>query len=312
MLAWLAPPLFALFVWWFATGLILLLVRLPRATHGRSMAGATAVLAAALACLWASREATDAAGAYLGFAAAVAAWGWVEIGFLTGRITGPRRLPCPSDASAWWRAGTAVQAILYHELALLGLGGAIALLAWGAANPIGWWTFLLLWGLRLSAKLNLFLGVRVPNSELLPDHLRYMDSFFARRAINPLFPLSVTLSTAVAVLLALSAAAHSAGSHMAAGLSLLAALAALGVLEHWFMVLPLPSTALWRWYLGPDRPGATARDATVRGALQPVALPPVALPPPPAGRTAAADLRAPSAGGTVVPLPLASLQRRRP
>jgi hypothetical protein len=34
---------------------------------------------------------------------------------------------------------------------------------------------------------------------------------------------------------------------------------ALAVLEHWFMVLPLPSEALWRWWgLRPPRPAWAA------------------------------------------------------
>ena len=37
---------------------------------------------------------------------------------------------------------------------------------------------------------------------------------------------------------------------------LLAVLTALALLEHWFMVLPLPDQKLWRWML-PDSPAAT-------------------------------------------------------
>jgi hypothetical protein len=33
----------------------------------------------------------------------------------------------------------------------------------------------------------------------------------------------------------------------------LSALTALALLEHWFMVLPLPDEKLWRWML-PERP----------------------------------------------------------
>ena len=32
-------------------------------------------------------------------------------------------------------------------------------LTWGGANQVGTWTFLVLWVMRLSAKLNVFLGV---------------------------------------------------------------------------------------------------------------------------------------------------------
>ena len=46
-----------------------------------------------------------------------------------------------------------------------------------------------------------------------------------------------------------AAAAVGATPHEVAGYSLLASLVALGLLEHWFMVLPVPADALWRWGL---------------------------------------------------------------
>ena len=45
------------------------------------------------------------------------------------------------------------------------------------------------------------------------------------------------------------AAGADAGSFDAAGYSFLAALMALAILEHWFLVLPLPTAALWSWGL---------------------------------------------------------------
>ena len=42
----LAAIVFALFIWWFSTGLILYLDGLPRATFAWSMTGATIILAA--------------------------------------------------------------------------------------------------------------------------------------------------------------------------------------------------------------------------------------------------------------------------
>ena len=67
--------------------------------------------------------------------------------------------------------------------------------------------------------------------------------------MNPLFPVSVTVSTAVLAWLVARAAAADAGSFEAAGYSFLAALMALAILEHWFLVLPLPTAALWSWGL---------------------------------------------------------------
>ena len=60
--------------------------------------------------------------------------------------------------------------------------------------------------------------------------------------------------TIVAVLLVQGALA--AAGFEAVGLALVTALLALAILEHWFLVLPLPDAALWTWVLRTRRPRA--------------------------------------------------------
>jgi hypothetical protein len=103
--------------------------------------------------------------------------------------------------------------------------------------------------MRLSAKLNVFLGVRNLAESFLPDHLSHLRSFFRRRRANALFPFSVAGSTLACALLLGEATAAGADAFRAVGFTLLGTLMALAVLEHWFMVLPLPFEALWRWAL---------------------------------------------------------------
>ena len=67
---------------------------------------------------------------------------------------------------------------------------------WGGANQTGWWTYIVLWSMRLSAKLNLFLGVHNLSESFLPTHLRYLQTYFTRRACNWLMPFSVIAGTA--------------------------------------------------------------------------------------------------------------------
>ena len=67
--------------------------------------------------------------------------------------------------------------------------------------------------------------------------------------MNLLFPVSVTVSTLLTALLLRRALLEEAGTFEAAGTSLLASLMVLAVLEHWFLVLPLPSSRLWRSFL---------------------------------------------------------------
>ncbi len=243
------PLLFTLFVWWFSTGAILYLDGLPRHTFKWSFAAASVWLVAALAGLWASNTDTSVFGAYCGFCCAVLVWAWQEIAFLLGYVTGPRRLACPPEATGWRRARYAVSTLLHHEIALLLLALAVTLLTWDAPNRTGLWIFMILWLMRQSAKLNIFLGVRNLNEGFLPAHLHYLQSYFRQRPMNPLFPASVLISTVAACMLWRAALADSATAFQATSLGLCAAMLSLAVVEHWFMVLPLPSQALWTWGL---------------------------------------------------------------
>ena len=80
--------------------------------------------------------------------------------------------------------------------------------------------------------------------------------------MNPLLPVSVTAGTVLAACLALAAGAPDATDAAAVRAALLATLAALAVLEHWFLVLPIPVAALWR---GGARDRADASRALAAG-----------------------------------------------
>ena len=249
MSQYLLPVLFALFVWWFSTGAILYLDGLPRRTFQWSMAGATGLALAGLYGLYVSSSSTSVAGAYCAFSCGVLVWAWHEVSFLLGFVTGPRVTPSPPGCSALTHFVCAIQTILYHEIALAGMAVAVVLVSWNAPNQVGTWTFLILWCMRQSAKLNLFLGVRNLSENFLPDHLRYLGTYFTRRRMNLLFPISVTVSTVLAVLIWRSAFSTDSGPFERTGLTFAGTLLTLAILEHWFMVLPLPIEALWNWGL---------------------------------------------------------------
>lgn len=246
---WLAPVLYTLLAWWFSTGLILYLDGLPRHTFAWTFNATTALLGAALWALVHTRNDMSAAGAYCAFTCALLVWAWQEVAFLLGYVTGPRRSACPLGARGWRRTGFAIQAVLYHELALLLLAVAVLACVGNGSNRVGVWTFMVLWAMRQSAKLNVFLGVRNLGESFLPEHLAYLKSYFQRRPMNVLFPFSVTLATGAAVAAWVRWADAPAGSPEATGLALVGTLLALGALEHWLLVLPLPTEALWRWGL---------------------------------------------------------------
>lgn len=241
------PILWTLFLWWFSTGVILYLNGLPRWTFKWTMLGTTGVLALSLVGLYATADDTRITGAYLAFTCALMVWAWQEVAFLLGYVTGSRRTPCPPSVRGWQRFKVAFQAVWHHELALLVLGVAVLTATWGEPNQTGVWTYAVLWIMRQSAKLNVFLGVRNLNESFLPPHLAYLQSFFRRRAMNAFFPLSVALAGWVLVEMAVAAQAADAVARLS--LTLAGTMLALAILEHLLLVLPVRSTALWRWAL---------------------------------------------------------------
>ena len=245
----------ALFVWWFSTGLILWRVRAAdnkgRAAHLWSVIGALPLLALGLYGVHATLNDATAIGVYAAFLSALAIWGWIELAFLSGIITGPNTHDCPANATLSERFIRAFGTIAWHEslLAVTALG----LLGWSlnAANPFALWTFALLFFARISAKLNLFFGVPHINTEFLPRPLAHLASHFRTAPMNAVFPISVTALSFAAAASMERALASTSDAHLI-GFTLLSALTLLALLEHWFMVLPLPDQKLWRWMM-PDR-----------------------------------------------------------
>jgi putative photosynthetic complex assembly protein 2 len=140
-----------------------------------------------------------------------------------------------------------VQVLLWHELALLVTLVALWLWIGGRANPVAAWTFTLLYAMRVSAKLNLYLGVRNLSLDFLPERLGYLGSYFRRRRFNALMPWSLLLG-GLAMLWVLGDVALAQPGARAARL-LLASTLALALVEHLLMVLPLQPSLLWRWAL---------------------------------------------------------------
>lgn len=265
MLDLLLPVLFALFLWWFSTGVILYLNKLPTRTYRWSMLGASLVLAASLYGLWVSSTQPTVNAAYSAFTCALLVWAWLEMSYFMGFITGPRKAPCPAACPNRRRFVLAIRASLYHELSIILISALVVALTWGAPNQVGTWTLLILWWMRWSAKLNLFLGVPNLNEEFLPEHLQFLKTYVAKRPMNVLFPISVTVSTIAAALLVMAALQPGATPFEIAGQVLLASLLALAVIEHWFLVLPLPDAALWSWVLRSESPRAPVAVRSLRG-----------------------------------------------
>jgi putative photosynthetic complex assembly protein 2 len=261
-----SASLLALFVWWFATGAILMAVKYAD-RQGNGAGLRTTLMGGPMLVLgiwgfWTSMPDTSAFGASVAFLAALGIWGWIELAFLTGVVTGPNTYPLPPNTPEWERFIRAWGTLAYHEMLLVATLIALFLIAWDAPNIFGAWTFAVLFFARLSAKLNLFYGVPKINVEFLPSALAHLATYFRIRPMNWLFPISVSaLTFAVGCWLERINDATTQGHVI--GFTLLTAITALALLEHWVMVLPIPDEKLWRWMLpAPKKP--TPKTSTLK------------------------------------------------
>jgi len=192
---WIAA-LSAIFLWWFSTGIIMWRVKRTdmegRDAHLWSVMLGLPLLLGGVAGIVETLDDTTAMGSWIGFVSALAIWGWVELAFLSGIVAGPNTAACPPYAPLWERFFRAVGTILWHELALMGTLGVIAVISEGAANRFALWTFAILFFARISAKLNLFFGVPRIHTEFLPRPLSHLPSHFRLAPMNWVFPISVS------------------------------------------------------------------------------------------------------------------------
>ncbi len=251
---------FVVLAWWASTGIVLALVWQPERRH-RAILGVASVLGvgAAAVLVWSSREAS-LVSVYVGFGAALVLWAWHELAFLLGFVTGPNRQACPPGVRGWARFWAATATLIHHEIALALTLLVVGAASWTGANHVGAETFLVLWVMRLSSKLNLFLGVRNVTVEFVPQKLQHLISYFGRDPFNPFMPFALLLSSSV--LVAMVANAASVDSLRAIESTVVATLLALAVLEHIFLCVRLSEAALWRWAM----PGRSREvRASIRG-----------------------------------------------
>lgn len=248
---WIAA-LIAIFSWWFFTGIILLVVRrtdVAGATaHGVSVVCGVPFLALGTLGLIVSAQTLTVTNTYVAFLSVLLIWGWIELAFLSGVITGPMRQPCPDGLSGWARFTRAWHTVSHHEMLLLTGLLVVTAVTTSAENTFAFWSYLILFGARISAKLNLFFGVPRINTEFVPKPLAHLKSYFFQGNITAAFSIGVTLLSLVTA--ALGAHLFIADTDaLHTGFALLFALSALATLEHWLMVIPLPDAKLWRWML---------------------------------------------------------------
>ena len=255
MLAYGLPILVTLVLWLGSTGVILHLDSQDRRTFVGSMLLAVALIVVSLWLVATTSAEMTATSAYVAFACGIVLWGGQLLAFYTGFVTGPNKSAYSAGAAEQSRFRQAVNTSLYHELSAAGGSLVLFILTIGQPNRFAFWTYLILWLMHASAKLNVFLGVPNLGEDLLPEHLGYLTTFMKRKPMNALFPFSVTAGTVVGCLLFERALRVDASSFEVVGFTILGALTGLAVMEHWFLVAPIDANALWRGFRRPPKSG---------------------------------------------------------
>jgi len=260
----LLSVLYTIFIWWFTTGLVIVLYGRSRRTVRLFFLGATAALGLAFAGLIFTRDQHGPLASYLAVTCGVIIWAWQIGGYYLGFITGPdhsrrlleARIGKGQQRGISERFWLALHFSLYHELLAVAVGILIALLTTESASRWALWMYVALWLMHASAKLNVFLGVRNFRIDFLPRQLHILESLLSKRETNPLFPVSILVASSVTLALLYHAISPATSAGDTVGLVLVATMIGLGVLEHLLLVIPIPAT-LYGWGIRAiDKPGA--------------------------------------------------------
>ncbi len=241
------PFIVTVAIWFVATGLIAWADNRERTTFSRSLIVGSVAGIAGLIVILAASLSTEVWAVYLGFVGALMVWGWHELSFLTGASAGPRRGLADPGLTGVARFRQAAATVMHHEVALAVTALLLISLSWDVPNQIGATVFVLMFAMRLISKINLFVGVPNSSSEMLPEQLAYLKSYFGPSRVTRLLIMSIAVLTGVTIWFAALALAAPVGSAEMVGASLLTTLALLGVLEHLFLALPFRDGMLWGW-----------------------------------------------------------------
>ncbi len=250
MVSWdghIVPFIVTIMIWFIATGLVAWADNRDARTFPKSlMIGGIGGIAGLLIILVVSQS-VSVLGVYAAFVGALMVWGWHEIGFLTGAAAGPRREPASPGITGAKRFAEASATVIHHEVVLAITALVLISLSWSMPNQIGATVFVLLFGMRLSSKINIFVGVPNSSVEMLPPHLEYLKTYFGRNRMTWLLGGSIIAITGVALWFGSLALQAPVGSPEMVGASLLTTLCLLGALEHVFLALPFRDGMLWGW-----------------------------------------------------------------
>ncbi|MEM1435120.1 MAG: putative photosynthetic complex assembly protein PuhE [Pseudomonadota bacterium] len=243
---------YALVLWWGGTALVWLLVR-HRERPWASLWLLPLAGGLSLGVIDAAGAVPSVAASMLSFLGAIVLWGVLEAAHLYGWLTGPEKAPCPQRVTHLERFRRGINVGLHHDLGILVVVALLWTLLHDTPNPTAAWAFTVLWLMRWSAKLNLFLGVANFDAGLMPERMRYMASYMLQRTVNPLYPFSIAAGVLGTIYGALLLRSGLLSEAQYAGVALTTSLLVLGLFEHVLMMLPLRDSHLWRWVLAQTR-----------------------------------------------------------
>lgn len=229
--------------WWLGTGIVLYLQQRLKNTGIALITTLCLVSLASLAALKFSSLHVNIWHSYGGFVAAVVLWGCLELSYFTGLVGGVHKRHCPQNCNTAKRFRLALGTSIWHEISVLAIALMVLELCRHGSNPAGMYTFLVLWLMRWSAKLNLFWGVPNFNADWFPARMDYVHSYMKRSPVSLFFPLSVLAASAMAIKLMINTV--SAPDAQSLTTALPGVLLMLAILEHLFMALPIADSALW-------------------------------------------------------------------
>ncbi|MEI6738908.1 MAG: DUF3623 family protein [Gemmatimonadaceae bacterium] len=234
--------------WWGATGTIFALER-GIATRSLGFAAATVLACWGAWLLHAERDLESPSAVRRGFLGAAFLWTWVQVAFYGGWLVGPSAwgVPIPAEPPSWSLAVRAIGAMLWYQLAMLGVLAVAGVLVARRANRIGWWALITFWVSHQVASIAIFLGVENPGRGFFPDPITFLESYFGPQrnawwlAFSVAGLLAFTLRSAVHAL-------RDATPMRRQAMMLLTVLGGLGVLELAVLGTPV-NLVLWDWFL---------------------------------------------------------------
>lgn len=236
----------ALGLWWLTTLLLLWRLRLSPTTFKFTFLTVTAICGLAVLGFFYSLERESVIAAFIAFASALGFWAWHEAVYFLGYLSGPRPKACPPDTNVGMRFVFGVGASLYHELAVIVTGLLMLLVSIDAANPLAVQTFVVLWVMRWSSKMNIFFGVNNLHQEFWPEHLRYLSSYVAHGRRNFFFPVSIVTAIALAYWVFQGYGPATDPLFELTAVTLAMTLLVLACLEHVFLLVKVPDHLLWQ------------------------------------------------------------------